>query len=117
MEAAADVSGAMETAIERLGSDGREPETTPEYGLSGVNYFFRSTAFRFVRRGADRRLQMLTPRDPHATAVQSFSPFKWLFDTPVAPKNQSKRAGETASHVAPPSIGEFLDSGRQSATM
>jgi hypothetical protein len=60
---AADLSGAMTAAIERLSGDGWEAEATPEYG------------FVFIRNGADRRLLMLTPRDPYSTAPQSFSPF------------------------------------------
>jgi hypothetical protein len=64
LEPAADLSGAMATAIERLAGEGWEAEATPEYG------------FVFVRNGTDRRLLMLTPRDPHSTAPQSFSPFE-----------------------------------------
>jgi hypothetical protein len=29
----------------------------------------------FIRNGAERRLLMLTPRDPYDTAPQSFDPF------------------------------------------
>ena len=61
---AADLSGAMATAIERLAREGWQAEATPEYG------------FVFIRNGADRRLLMLTPRDPHSAASQSFDPFK-----------------------------------------
>ena len=61
---AADLSGAMVSAIERLASDGWEAEATSEYG------------FVFIRKGANRRLLMLTPRDPYSTALQSFSPFR-----------------------------------------
>jgi hypothetical protein len=64
LEPAADLSSAMATAIERLAGEGWEAEATPEYG------------FVFVRNGTDRRLLMLTPRDPHSTAPQSFSPFE-----------------------------------------
>ena len=63
LEPAADLSGAMAAAIERLEGDGWQAEATPEYG------------FVFVRRELERRLLMLTPRDPQDTSVQSFSPF------------------------------------------
>lgn len=64
LEPAADLSGAMLKAIERLASDGWEAEATPEYG------------FVFIRNDTERRLLMLTPRDPYSTVLQSFSPFK-----------------------------------------
>jgi hypothetical protein len=63
LEPATDLSGAMVAAIEFLEDDGWQAETTPEYG------------FVFVRKSGERRLLMLTPRDPHSTTVQSFSPF------------------------------------------
>jgi hypothetical protein len=63
LEPAADLSGAMTAAIERLAGDDWLAEATPEYG------------FVFVRRGSERRLLMLTPRDPYSTAAQSFNPF------------------------------------------
>jgi hypothetical protein len=63
LEPAADLSAAMEATIGRLEEDGWQPEATPEYG------------FVFIRCGTDRRLLMLTPRDPYITAAQSFSPF------------------------------------------
>ena len=63
LEAATDLSGAMMAAIDRLEGEGWQAEATPEYG------------FVFIRREAERRLLMLTPRDPHDTAGQSFSPF------------------------------------------
>jgi hypothetical protein len=64
LEPSADLSGAMTAAIARLETDGWEAEATPEYG------------FVFVRRACERRLLMLTPRDPHSTTAQSFSPFR-----------------------------------------
>lgn len=64
LQAAADLSAVMTATLERLGGDGWTPEATPEYG------------FTFVRRGADRRLLMLTSRDPHSTGSQSFNPFR-----------------------------------------
>ena len=64
LEPAADLSGAMAAAIERLEGDGWRPEATPEYG------------FVFVRREGERRLLALTPRDPSSATMQSFNPFK-----------------------------------------
>lgn len=64
LEPAANLKEAMATTIARLGADGWVAEATPEYG------------FTFIRRGHDRRLLMLTPRDPHETGAQAFSPFK-----------------------------------------
>jgi hypothetical protein len=54
----------MAAVIERLAGDGWEAEATPEYG------------FVFIRREGERRLLMLTPRDPYGTAAQSFNPFR-----------------------------------------
>jgi hypothetical protein len=54
----------MAATIERLSGDGWQPEAAPEYG------------FVFIRREAERRLLMLTPRDPYDTALQSFDPFR-----------------------------------------
>jgi hypothetical protein len=53
----------MAAAIERLERDGWQAEAAPEYG------------FVFIRRDPDRRLLMLTGRDPADTGRQSFSPF------------------------------------------
>lgn len=64
LEPAADLSGAMAGTIDRLAGDGWQAEATPEYG------------FVFVRRETERRLLMLTPRDPYDTTRQSFSPFQ-----------------------------------------
>jgi hypothetical protein len=63
MEPATDLSGAMAAVIERLEGEGWQAETAPEYG------------FVFIRCQSERRLLMLTPRDPYDTAPQSFSPF------------------------------------------
>jgi|ERR1700722_17288689 len=63
LEPAADLSGAVTAAMERLNGEGWRPEATPEYG------------FVFIRRETERRLLMLTPRDPYSTTAQSFSPF------------------------------------------
>ena len=60
---AADLSQAMEAAMERLAVCGWQAEATPEFG------------FVFVQREGERRLLMLTARDPHSTRLQSFNPF------------------------------------------
>jgi hypothetical protein len=61
---AADLSGAMASAIDRLERHGWTAEATPQYG------------FAFIRGAAGRRLLMLTPRDPYSTTKQSFNPFR-----------------------------------------
>jgi hypothetical protein len=53
----------MAAALKSLSAEGWEAEATTEYG------------FVFIRREGERRLLMLTPRDPHSTTAQSFSPF------------------------------------------
>jgi hypothetical protein len=63
LEASSDLSAAMSTAIERLADQGWKAEGSIEYG------------FVFMRRAAERRLLMLTRRDPFTTTAQSFSPF------------------------------------------
>jgi hypothetical protein len=64
LEPAADLSGAMAATIERLEGDGWQVEATPEYG------------FVFIRRATDRRLLMITQRDPADASWQSFTPFQ-----------------------------------------
>jgi hypothetical protein len=64
LEPATDLSVAMAATIERLVADGWQAEGSAEYG------------FVFIRRGDDRRLLMLTERDPDSTTVQSFNPFR-----------------------------------------
>jgi hypothetical protein len=54
----------MAAVLDRLANDGWQAEATPEYG------------FVFIRREAERRLLMLTPRDPCETTAQSFNPFR-----------------------------------------
>jgi hypothetical protein len=54
----------MTATIKRLASDGWRPEAEPEYG------------FVFIRRESERRLLMITPRDPYDITSQSFSPFR-----------------------------------------
>jgi len=63
LEAAADLAGAMAAAIERLSDEGWQAEGGAKYG------------FVFIRREAERRLLMLTERDPYSTTSQSFDPF------------------------------------------
>lgn len=60
---AADLSGAMRATVERLAREGWAAEGDAHY------------SFVFLRREAERRLLILTPRDPHSTTPQSFSPF------------------------------------------
>jgi hypothetical protein len=64
LESAVDLSRAMAATIQRLNGEGWRAEGTAEYG------------FVFVRRGPDRRLLMLTERDPHSVDAHSFSPFR-----------------------------------------
>jgi hypothetical protein len=46
--------------------------TTPRY----IVVWSMQCGFVFMRRGADRRLLTLTPRDPHDATAQSFNPFR-----------------------------------------
>jgi hypothetical protein len=64
LEPATDLAVAMAAAIERLEAEGWQAEGSAEYG------------FVFIRRDTDRRLLMLTERDPFSTRSQSFSPFR-----------------------------------------
>ena len=64
LDPAADLFGAMAATIERLAADGWQAEGSADYGSV------------FVHRAGERRLLMLTQRDPYDTAVQSFSPFR-----------------------------------------
>ncbi len=64
LEPATDLCGAMTATVERLAAEGWEIEAEPRFGFS------------FIRRDGQRRLLMLTPRDPHDTRPQSFNPFK-----------------------------------------
>jgi hypothetical protein len=54
---------ALAEAVERLGLEGWQAEGSSEFG------------FTFVTRGGERRLVMLTGRDPFNSTTQSFSPF------------------------------------------
>jgi hypothetical protein len=64
LQPATDLYGAMTAAIECLAADGWQIEAEPRCG------------FAFIRRDGERRLLMLTPRDPHDARSQSFNPFR-----------------------------------------
>jgi hypothetical protein len=64
LEPVTDLRGAMAATIERLAADGWQAEGNADYGSV------------FIRRGTERRLLALTPRDPYATGAKSFDPFK-----------------------------------------
>jgi hypothetical protein len=64
LEPAADLYAAITAALERLAAEGWEAEAEPRFG------------FAFIRRDGERRLLMLTPRDPYDTTPQSFNPFR-----------------------------------------
>src|SRR5271166_2647865 len=64
VDAAADLPAAMTAAIEQLEREGWQAEGEPDYGSV------------FIRRKTERRLLMLTPRDPRSTTLQTFSPFR-----------------------------------------
>jgi hypothetical protein len=54
----------MTATMERLAAEGWQIEAEPRFG------------FAFIQRDGERRLLMLTPRDPYDTNPQAFSPFK-----------------------------------------
>jgi len=60
----ADLFSVMMSKLQQLASEGWEAEDDARYG------------FVFIRRLGERRMLMLTPRDPFATSQQSFDPFK-----------------------------------------
>jgi hypothetical protein len=64
LDPATDLYGAMTAAIARLAAEGWRNEAEPRFG------------FAFIRRDGERRLMVLTPRDPHDTRPQSFNPFR-----------------------------------------
>lgn len=64
LEPASDLCALMAATIERLAGEGWDAEGDAEYG------------FVFIRCGGDRRLLMLTSRDPRDVTLQLFTPFK-----------------------------------------
>lgn len=64
LEPRTDLGAALTATIERLRCEGWRPEGSTEFG------------FVFLSRRNERRLLMLTARDPRATSDQSFSPFR-----------------------------------------
>jgi hypothetical protein len=67
-----DLSAAMNREIRRAAERGWQAESGHEFG------------FVFIRRAAERRLLILTERDPFNTRPQSFSPFNDL-GPPITP--------------------------------
>jgi hypothetical protein len=63
LEPGVDLYKALTATIDRLSADGWQAECEHEHG------------FAFVRRGFERRLVMVTGRDPYSANRQSFSPF------------------------------------------
>jgi hypothetical protein len=59
-----DLSAAMARTLHQLETQGWAPEGDIPYG------------FAFIRRQGERRLLMLTSRDPFDSSLQSFDPFK-----------------------------------------
>jgi hypothetical protein len=68
LEPGADLAGAMAAAIERIAREGWQIEAEPRFG------------FAFLRNKSDRRLLMLTPRDPHDNRPQSLNPCRRVCD-------------------------------------
>jgi hypothetical protein len=64
VEPNADLSAAMSKTLQQLEAQGWQAEAGTPYG------------FAFIRRQSERRLLMLTPRDPFDSSLQSFDPFK-----------------------------------------
>ena len=64
LEPGADLLNAMTATIERLALEGWRIESEPRFG------------FAFIAKDCERRLLMLTPKDPFDTASQSFTPFR-----------------------------------------
>jgi hypothetical protein len=67
LEPASDLAAAMAAAIARQTRDGWQTEGSHEFG------------FVFLRRPGERRLLILTERDPFDRRSQSFSPFSQYF--------------------------------------
>jgi hypothetical protein len=62
LEPATDLSVAMAATVERLAAEGWQIEAEPRFG------------FAFIRRAGERRLLILTPRDPHDTRPADVQP-------------------------------------------
>jgi hypothetical protein len=60
----ADLHAALKALLAQLEADGWRPESGLDHG------------FTFVRRGAERRLVMVTGREPRSVELQSFNPFR-----------------------------------------
>jgi hypothetical protein len=73
LEPATDLHSAMTAAIERLAAEGWQIEAEPRFG------------FAFIRRDRELQLLMLTPRYPHDTTPQSFSPLLGGLEIPSPP--------------------------------
>jgi hypothetical protein len=74
LEPNTELSAAMNAQIQRAAEQGWHAEGGHEFG------------FVFIRRAGERRLLILTERDPFDTRPQSFSPFK---DVASAPPTRS----------------------------
>jgi len=64
IEPMADLAAAMSAAIERLQRQGWSAESAAEFG------------FTFIHQNGDRRLVVITERDPANGSRQSFNPFR-----------------------------------------
>lgn len=83
LEPAANLSAAMEATMGRLEVDGWEAEATRNMGL-------RSSAAALIRR-----LLMMTPRDPHRAALQTFSLFARTCEHSLINRGQAVVAGNS----------------------
>ena len=64
LDSATDLRSTLSTAINKLQRDGWYPEGTTDFG------------FLFLTRGLERRLLMVTARNPHERSSQSFNPLQ-----------------------------------------
>ncbi len=85
LEPATDLAVAIAAAIKRLKAEGWQAEGSAEYG------------FVFIRRGTDRRLLMLTERDPFSTRSQSFSPYRSEVSSVFATRRTAARKSSPRS--------------------
>ena len=63
LEPCCDLAKSMTTTLRRFTEEGWQPESTPRFG------------FVFLERQGNRRLLILTERDPYDLGSQTFSPF------------------------------------------